>query len=85
MLGADLVREMVARKERGESASVPFSRGDLRQPRVQPRERVALLAQVIVTVVNGADARGGLIYIENRLPNDCQSRPNRTDHHRSRF
>jgi hypothetical protein len=49
-----------------------FSRDDIRQPRVQPRERVALLAQVIVSVVNGADAGGGLIYIENR----CQTTAN---------
>jgi hypothetical protein len=46
-----------------------FSRDDIRQPRVQPRERVALLAHVIVSVANGADAGGGLIYVENR----CQT------------
>ena len=57
MLGADLVQEMVARKERGESASVPFSRDDIPHPRVQPRERAALLAQVIVSGVNCAVAR----------------------------
>ena len=48
---------------------VPFSRDDIRQPRVQPRERVALLAQVIVSVVNCAHARVGVMKIAaKRLP-----------------
>jgi hypothetical protein len=69
MLGADLERETAARKERDQSASVPFPQDDLCQPRVQPRERVALLAQVIVSVVDRAHARVGVMKIAaKRLP-----------------
>jgi hypothetical protein len=49
---------------------VPFSRDDIRQLRVQPRERVAFLAQVIVSVVDRAHARVGVMKI------DCQTTAN---------